>query len=75
MAKAKKCDICGGFFEIKDDMVDFVLVANTQHSFWEQQESTLKMDACPDCVNSILAHIESLKPEVDKLELPNESEN
>lgn len=58
MALAKKCDICGEFYDDYDgingisldriDGKDIVLKSDTK-------------DCCPECIKSILTHINTLK--------------
>lgn len=60
MAKAMKCDICGKYFEIING--DINCVKKSHKDKCGQFNNTSSADACPECVKSIEAHIESLKP-------------
>lgn len=61
MAIAKQCDICGGFFGIKDDSEEPNCIAITcvGLGFIEPRRADWK-DACPECIKSIQNHIEFL---------------
>lgn len=66
MAIAKKCDICGSFYEnynMKDSEKKpngFILVnLDDERKYFAHNAK----DCCPNCMTSILAHIETLKGE------------
>lgn len=66
MAIAKKCDICGSFYEnynMKDSEEKpngFMLInLGLQRQYIPHNAK----DCCPNCMKSILAHIETLKGE------------
>lgn len=70
MALARKCDICGKYYEpyniansgpetrTTQNGVVFVSVDNNEKYF-----SAKPMDCCPECLNSIKRHIDDLKGE------------
>lgn len=60
MAKAMKCDICGKYFDINEGDINYIKKAHKNTCLQFSNESSA--DACPECVKSIEAHIESLKP-------------
>ena len=64
MALAKKCDICGKLYEV----YNFGKSSNKPNGFMLLNiDSTMNYfkgpvrDCCPECMNSIMKHIESLK--------------
>lgn len=64
MAIAKKCDICGKYYELYNvarnaSKPNGFMVVNIDSK--EQYFSHDALDCCPECMDSILAHIESLK--------------
>lgn len=64
MAAARQCDICGNTYPMyntkrdKDKTNGIVLVnIDEQGQYWTNP----KMDCCPECMESIKAHINMLK--------------
>ena len=64
MAIAKKCDICGKLYERYNELEDqnkpngFELISiDPEGKFYGYGD----IDCCPDCMESILQHIERLK--------------
>lgn len=64
MALAKKCDICGKLYEIygiqhnsKEPNGYMLLNVDCQQKYFTGST----VDCCPDCVDSILHHIQRLK--------------
>lgn len=66
MAKAKKCDICGKFYEMYNVRKDS-RKPNGFHMLNIDEDgryfSGPVVDCCPECMTSIQNHIESLKGE------------
>ena len=66
MAIAKKCDICGKLYERYNELEDqnkpnrFRLIALMRTKKYYVYKVT---DCCPDCMESILQHIERLRGE------------
>lgn len=63
MALARKCDICGVFYEPYNEKRDSenpntICFGNTDDTTDSWNDP---MDCCPECMSSIKAHIESLK--------------
>ena len=64
MALAKKCDICGRFYESYNEKknaenpnaIQFISIDTCRKYF-----SYGITDCCPDCMESILQHVERLK--------------
>lgn len=78
MALAKKCDICGKFYEpysVKEDKepngVAFIHVNDRNGDWWAAGRG--KLDCCPECMESILIHIMRLKDKkhIDPVDLMN----
>lgn len=64
MASAKKCDICGKLYEVYNDRKDAdkvnglrFLNIDANSKYWSHD----MIDCCPECMQSIKNHIESLK--------------
>lgn len=64
MAIAKKCDVCGDYYELYN--VDrnasepngfMMLNIDSKQQYWSHKA----VDCCPKCMESILQHIEYLK--------------
>ena len=64
MAIAKKCDICGKLYERYNEERDdkrpngFKLISNDSERKFDGYGA---IDCCPDCMESILQHVERLK--------------
>lgn len=64
MAAARKCDICGKFYEPYNNVRDpgkpngirFLNIASDT-TFWDHE----KLDCCPECIDSIKTHLENIK--------------
>ena len=64
MAVAKKCDICGAFYETYNESKDerkpngfMTLNIDSKQHYWSHEA----VDCCPKCMESILNNIEYLK--------------
>lgn len=60
MANAKKCDICGKYFDVKNKTVNYIKTAYKDTCGLITNGTSV--DACPQCAKSIEDCIESLKP-------------
>lgn len=69
MSLAKKCDVCGKFYEDyiiineNKEVNAFVLVCTEEDDRWSNSDDAT--DCCPKCMRSILRHIKSLRPTMD----------
>lgn len=69
MAVAKKCDICGSFYNLYNTCKDsenvngFVLLNIDADGSYFKHDS---VDCCPECMSSIKSHINSLSKEAEK---------
>lgn len=66
MAIAKKCDICGKLYELYNTRNDgdhtnglMLLNIDYDNKYWSHG----KIDCCPECMESIRKHIQSLREE------------
>lgn len=64
MADAKKCDVCGKYYDKYymhiDDKTKFNGIALLNDNFIGHRESLTSLELCPDCMNSINEHLEYL---------------
>ena len=84
MADAKKCDICGRFYELYGCQRPFTSNANAfvflyEDSFGEYKKAKYKgntyMDCCKDCIDAIAALVDDLgKPGEESSEPPTTEE-
>lgn len=65
MASAKKCDICGRFYEYYESSyngfksINGISLINIDRA--QQYSTKITMDCCPECMDTIKRHIESFK--------------
>ena len=68
MAAAKKCDICGTFYDTEDSIKldpdsrsvnGLVLVKIDKNDSWTQQRPAI--DCCPKCMNTIMGLIKEMR--------------
>lgn len=65
MSLAKKCDICGKFYEhyeteVEDVNVNAIIFVKTNEECnWGTRRDA--MDCCPDCLKSIIHYIDGLR--------------
>lgn len=67
MARAMKCDVCGGYYKpyntTRSKYPNSIRLTSTDEEQWK---STIKhYDLCPDCLLAIALFIENLKDEKD----------
>ena len=66
MADAKKCDICGKYYDHYNTARDpenpnaLIFISRDDDGFYANDDEDIT-DCCPDCMESIRAHIESLR--------------
>lgn len=66
MALAKKCDVCGKLYEHygkRDTDPNGIMIVhiNERHTDYCKIKPDALLDCCPECLNSILEHINKLK--------------
>lgn len=76
MAMAKRCDICGKYFEYDSELTNFVRLG-TKNVYNEIISDTANYyDCCKECADSIVSHIAKIKLEgSDKEELKDGENN
>lgn len=66
MAIAKKCDICGAFYDYaSENQHNAIAFGRIDHEYDFIYSNKNTMDCCPSCLESIKSHIEELKGDAE----------